>query len=96
MGVDEGGEMGDRRTLGQSSLELLDFRVKQLEDASLIRRMQNAETTISQVQAEVRSITEITRGFSGKLDAAVAELKEKQSDEYTFLRDNQEIGRAHV
>lgn len=81
--------MGERRSLEQGALGLFEYRLKQLEDARLIHRMQSAETTISQVQAEIKSITEITRGFSGKLDTAVKQLGEKQDAEYTSLHEAQ-------
>lgn len=89
MGEAEDHGMGERRQLSQSSVELLDFRIKQLEDARLLIRMQSAETAIDQVRAEVRTIADLSRGISTKLDTAVQELGDRQDEEYQNLHGAQ-------
>lgn len=79
----------ERRTMSQESLVLLDHRLKQLENERLPHRLQSAEQTISQVQAEVKSITEISRGIGYKLDVAVRDIGIKQSAEFQTLRESQ-------
>lgn len=89
MGEAEDQAMGERRSLQQGSLELYEYRLKQLEDARLTHRMQVAENAISQVQVEIKAITELTRAFSGKLDSAVQTLNEKQDAESKKHNDAQ-------
>lgn len=79
----------DRRAASAESILLLDFRVKALEDQRLPYRLQSTEQTVANIQAEVKSIGEISRGFGVKLDQAVDRLGKKQDAEYQVLRDAQ-------
>jgi hypothetical protein len=74
----EDSDMGDRRTLNQASLELLDFRVKQLEDERMPHRMQAAESMMKQLQSDVREIAKETAEFGKKLDGALQDFHDNQ------------------
>lgn len=79
----------DRRSAGQEHLLLMEFRIKSLEDARLAERLQVTELTVQNIQAEVRSISEISRSIGLKLDEAVERLGKKQDAEYKTLREGQ-------
>lgn len=76
----------DRRTLSQASLELLDFRVKQLEDERMPHRMQAAETMMKQLQHDVQAIARETKEFGDRLDDAVQQLGSNQLRFITIMR----------
>lgn len=80
---------GEQR-LFQMSAEHIEFRLKQLEDEGLPRRMQHAELVIGQLQGEVTAIKEIARGIGIKLDSGV----EKIGTESNSRMDRIELGRA--
>lgn len=76
-----GGEepnMPERRSLDQSSLGLLEYRVKQLEDERIPHRMQAAESMMKQLQSDVREIAKETKDFGKKLDGALQDFHDNQ------------------
>lgn len=89
MGEVEENVMGERRSFNQESLLLLDHRVKQLENERLPNRMLTAESTLAQVQAEVKAITEILNGIKIKLDLSVKEIGDRQDKGHQSLRESQ-------
>jgi hypothetical protein len=52
-------------------------------------RMQSAEAAIDQVRAEVRTIADLSRGISNKLDSTAQELGDRQDEEYQNLHNAQ-------
>lgn len=72
------------------SPEHFDYRLKQLEDEQIPRRMQAAELVIGQLQGEVTAIKEIARGIGVKLDSGV----EKIATESNSRMDRIELNRA--
>ena len=70
--------MNERRLLDQSSLGLLEYRVKQLEDERMPHRMQAAESMMKQLQSDVREIAKETKDFGKKLDGALQDFHDNQ------------------
>ena len=84
MAVDE--SEGEGMALNQSSVELLDYRVKQLENERMPHRISAAESMMTQLQADVRDISDANKGFGEKLETAVKAMSDDQLRFMTFAR----------
>lgn len=77
-------------------LQHLDYRVTQLENESLPRRMQAAELVIGQLQGEVTAIKEIARGIGVKLDSGVEKLTTDSTMKMNELKMEQARNQSFV
>ena len=69
---------GDQMIFNQSGFELLDYRIKQLEDERMPHRITLGETLMKQLQDDVREITVTNREYGAKLDSAVKTMADNQ------------------
>lgn len=82
---DDSAPIAQSRRLFQMSPEHFDYRLKQLEDEQIPRRMQAAELVIGQLQGEVTAIKEIARGIGVKLDSGVRRSQQNRTRAWTAL-----------